>query len=129
MGKIKTIKDLTRDQAIEIAKLLYPFDDIKSEIETHYQPYDASWFDDAREYYFIKFNGFSFGDKIDTYRIWIYPDLDVLVDLFRDNPLNFTEKDKKEIISNKFVLLGHLPVRNQYKIQEKFRKWKIKPIL
>ena len=128
---MKKLKDLSKEQVIEIVKLVYPFEDwIKSEIEVVYQPYDVSWYEDAAEYWFAKFDGYTFGDKIDTYRLWIHPNLNVEFDVFRDKLENFTEKDKTEITSknNKpFVLLGHFPIRNQHKIQKKFIEWEIEP--
>lgn len=116
--------ELTKDHILEIVNLVYPYPDwIKSEIDIKYQPYDSSWLDDAQEYWFAKFDGITFGDKIDTYRLYIYPNLNLSLDVIRDNPDNFTEKDKTNLISGKYVLLGSFPIRNQHKIHKKFIEW------
>ncbi len=108
------LKDLTEEQAKEIALLLYPFPDlIKSELDCKFQPYDETWLDDAAEYYRIYFDGVIFADKIYRIRIWIYPSLDCEIDYY--------DKNSKQHG-------GRLPVRNQYKIQELFIKWNLKPI-
>lgn len=129
---MKTLKDLTKEQVIEITKLVYPFKDwIKSEIEVIYQPYDETWLDDAQEYWFVKFDGITFGDKVDTYRLWIYPSLDLEFDAIRKNPDNFTEENKMKIIGSgkeQMVMLGSFPLRNQYLTQKKFMEWNIEPV-
>lgn len=129
---MKHLKDLTKEQVIEIAKLVYPFDEWrKSDIEVHYQPYDETWFSDAEEYWFAKFNGITFADKVDTYRMWIRPSLDLSLDAIRKNPDDFTEANKMKVIGSgddQIVLLGSFPVRNQYLIQKKFVEWGIEPI-
>lgn len=124
---MKKIKDLTHDQVIEIANLVYPSTDlIRSEMIVRYQPYDESWLNDAREYWLIKFDGITFGDKIDTYRLWIYPNLNLEFDAIRTNPKNMTEEQKLETVSGIFFL-GTFPIRNQYLIQRNFMEWGINP--
>ena len=116
---MKNLKDLTKDQVIEITRLVYPFDDwMKSEIEVRYQPYDETWFEDAQEYWFAKFQAITFADKVDTYRLWIYPNLNLAFDAIRDKVENMTEEQKKEMKG--LVLLGSFPIRNQYLIQKRF---------
>ena len=121
------LKDLTKEQIIEIVHLVYPFSDwIKSEVKVKYQPYDETWLDDAQEYQFAKFEAITFGDKIDTYRLWIYPTLDLEFDAIRTKIENMTESQKA---NNKTgaVSLGRFPIRNQHMIQRKFIEWGIEP--
>ena len=125
---MKQLKDLSKEQIIEIVNLVYPFKDyIKSEIDVKYQPYDESLLDDAQEYWFAKFDGITFADKVDTYRLWIYPTLNLEFDAIRTNVKNMSDKQKKEAIGD-CVLLGSFPVRNQHLIQKKFMEWNIKPV-
>jgi len=128
---MKQIKDLTKEQVIEIAKLVYPFNDwIKSDIEVKYQPYDKTWLD-PQEYWFVKFDGITFGDKVDTYRLWIYPTLNLEFDAIRKHPDTFTEANKMKVIesgNDQMVMLGSFPLRNQYFVQKKFMEWNIEPV-
>jgi len=124
---MKKLKDLTQEQVTEIAKLVYPFADwMKIEIEVKYQPYDKSWLYGAQEYWIIKFDAITFADKVDTYRLWIYPNLNLELDAIRTKIENMTEKQKGEIKSG-IVFLGAFPIRNQYLIQKKFMEWNIEP--
>ena len=110
------LKDLTREQATEIAKLCYDFDDgIKSDFKFHYQPYDASWYEDAREFISVIFDGIIFADKIYKIKLEIQPNLDC--HLFY---LNFD----KTINLDVYNLIG---CNNQNKIQRKFIEWGIEP--
>ena len=74
---MKTIKDLTKEQAIEIAKLIYPYSDVvEGDYDFHYQPHDRTWFEDAREFVRLTFKGITFGDKVDNLMLEINKNLD-----------------------------------------------------
>lgn len=104
------LKDLTREQVIEIAKLAFGQPDwIKSDFETKHQPYIEEWYDDAREYYSIKFEAYFIGDKTAIYRVEISPNLDV--------HLWYFENGKNGMINKPMVIV------NQRKIQEKFTEF------
>lgn len=108
------IKDLTKEQVIEIAKLVYPFPEwVKSDYQTFYQPYDESDFSDAVEYQLVSFDGIIAGNKVGRIRLFIYPDLDC--------DLDYYYKDDKDqmIISS----MNRLPARNQREIQKKFTEY------
>lgn len=108
------LKDLTREQAIEITKLAYPFEDwTKSDFDTSYQPYDESHYSDACEYYLVSFDGIIAGNKIGRIRLFIYPDLVCDLDYFY--------KDSKGEMIVK--TMTRLPVRNQRQIQKKFTEY------
>jgi hypothetical protein len=103
------IKDLTKEQTIEIAKLIYPFSDtVEGEYEFSYQPYDPTWYEDAREYVQLKFKGVTFGTTIDTLIFQINKNLDCWFYYSRDS-------------------MYTLPSRNQHAIQKKFIEWGIEP--
>lgn len=104
------INEMTIEQARELAELLYPFE-IMGEFEMEYQPYIEEWYRDARELIRIKFESYTFGDKVEPIRIHIEVDLNCWVYYLRlDEKLNYD-------------ILHSLPTRNQYKVQEKFREW------
>ena len=108
------LKDLTREQAIEITKLAYPFEDwIKSDFDTFYQPYDKSHYSDAAEFYIISFDGITMGDKVGRIRLYIYSDLVCDLDYF------YKDEDGKMIVKT----MTRLPVRNQRQIQQKFTEY------
>lgn len=101
------IKDLTNEQARELAELLYPFE-IMGTFKMKYQPYIEDWYEDARELIRIEFKGITFGNKVEPIHIHIDVDLNCWVYYSRG-------------------MLHSLPTRNQYKVQEKFREWNIFP--
>lgn len=106
------IKDLTEEQSKVIAKLAYGFEDlIKSDFTVKYQPFDGSWYEDAREFVLVSFEGIVFGDKAYKIYVDISPDLNVYVGF--SSPTGLGRES--------------LPVRNQYDIQKKFREWQILP--
>jgi len=106
---MKTIKDLTKEQVIEISKLIYPFfDTVEGEYEYYYQPYDPSWYEDAREYVQLKFRGVTTGDTVDTLILQISQNLDCWFYYSRD-------------------YMHHLPSRNQCAVQRQFIEWGIEP--
>lgn len=107
---MKKLKDITKDQAIEIAKLIYPFfDDLKTDYDFHYQPYDKVWLEDAREFVRLRFRGFIFGDRVEDLMIEITKTLDCWFYYIRDDGTH------------------HLPSRNQCAVQRKFIEWGIEP--
>ncbi len=112
------LKDLTQEQAIEIAKLCYNFDKgIKSDFEFHYQPYNETWLDDAREFVTVIFQGIIFADKVYKVKLEIHSNLDCY--------LFYLDKDKRtELPFPVYQLIG---CNNQHKIQKKFIEWNISP--
>lgn len=114
----KKLKDITKEQAIEIAKLIYPFSNelpgtketgIKSDFEFKYQPYDATWYEDAREFIRVSFKGITFGETVDNLIMEINKNLDC--------HLYYSRKDG----------LHSIGCTNQYAIQKKFIEWEIEP--
>jgi ABC-type phosphate transport system substrate-binding protein len=109
------LKDLTKEQVIEIAKLIYSFwdeyekDFPNQEIKFTYQPYDATWYEDAREYVMLEFKGYTFGDTVDNLMLQINKNLDVWFYYCRENGAH------------------DLPSRNQHAVQKKFIEWGIEP--
>lgn len=116
---MKTLKDITKEQAIEIAKLIYDFDKgIKSDFTFIYQPYvepcKDNWEGEA-ERVIVEWKGQTFGEAIDDLELTIYPNLNCFFEYIRFS-------DKLEIRVG-----DSLPTRNQYKIQQKFIEWNIQP--
>ena len=109
------IKNITTKQAIEIAKLLYPFDEfIKSEMIVKY--FDGNYgkfikFEDIDITISFDFQMFPHTD-IGKMIIKIFPNLDCSIGCY---------------INHKFV--KSYPVRNQFLIQNKFKEWNIYPIM
>lgn len=122
------LKDLTEEQAIEIAKLSYSWPDTMDNIKCVYQPYDTSWLDDAREYCLITFDAITYGHTVDTYRLYIYPTLNLSLDVIRTNPKNVTKAQQKDFKRIGVVFLGQFPMRNQHEIHKKFIEWNIIPV-
>ena len=107
---MKKLKDLTKEQAIEIAKLIHPFsDEVKTNYKFHYQPYDKSWFEDAREFVTLEFKGITFGNTIDNLIIEINKNLDCWFYYIRESGYHT------------------LPSRNQSAVQRKFIEWEFEP--
>lgn len=72
------IKELTKDQGIEIAKLAFGQPDwIKSDFDFQYQPYIEEHYEDAREYVSIIFEAYFVGELTTKYKIEISPKFDV----------------------------------------------------
>lgn len=110
---MKTIKDLTSEEVIEIAKLTYGFPDwIKSDFELQYSPHKERDEFNLEEFENVvcKFKAYTFGETIDTIRVTIYSNLDVTIGYLRPN----TGEDS-------------LPVRNQYKVQKLLMESQITP--
>lgn len=105
------IKNITAEQAIEIAKLIYPEKWVVEGVPTYefsYQPYDPSWFEDAAEIVIVDFVGVIAGNTTGRLRLEIHAGLDCT---FRHIP----EKGKTGF--------GSLGVTNQHAIQKKFLEW------
>ena len=109
------LKDISVEQAIEITKLVYGQDDwIKSDFTVKYFEYEKSdiykqIYEDTPEMLQIFFKGYSFGEKIDKYRLIIYGNLNLSFDIIRE-PL--------ELIS--------IGISNQYNVFKKFNDWNLK---
>ena len=107
---MKTIKDLTEKQAIEIVKLIYPHPDwVKSDYKFKYQPFDPTWYEDAKEYVRVSFRGITFGDTVDNLILEINSNLNC--------SLYYSRKDG--------LHGGGCP--NQHQIHKKFIEWDIEP--
>ena len=103
------IKDMTKEQCLEIVKLAYPFGDRITDYAFKYQPYDKEWYRDAREFIRLKFKAPVFGDKVKQLMIEIDTSLNVYM-------YYWTGKINE-----------NLPVGNQYSIQKKFVELGIEP--
>lgn len=107
---MKKLKDLTKEQAIEIAQLIYSFsDEVETDYDFTYQPYDWTWYEDAREFVRLKFRGFTFGNTVDNLILDINKNLDCW--------FYYSRKDG----------LHGLPSRNQCAVQRKFIEWGFEP--
>ena len=107
---MKKLKDLTKEQAIEIAKLIYSFSDaVETDYDFTYQPYDRTWYEDAREFVRLKFRGVTFGDTVDNLILDINKNLDCW--------FYYSRKDG----------LHGLPSTNQCAVQRKFIEWEFEP--
>jgi hypothetical protein len=104
------LKDITKAQAIEIAKLVYGFPDwiTSDKFEFKYQPYDETWYEDACELVRINFEAIVFGETSYKIQVEILTNLNCVV-YYLDGHLKF------------------LPVRNQYLTQKKFQEYGIEP--
>jgi hypothetical protein len=115
---MKHIKDLTNEQLAEIATLLFPwFDEKIGDAEIFYSNGMTNYGfgetpDDSGEFQLIKFN-YQDHTYLKKIRCYILPDLSCSINYFVGNEINGK--------------IQNLPVRNQYKIQELFREWEIKP--
>jgi hypothetical protein len=111
---MKTIKDITKKQAIEIANLINPSNRIDKEVEQDYkfkyQPYAPRSIQNSEgddELIHLYWKAITFGDIIDTVRLTIHSNLDCYWGYIRSNGEN------------------SLPTNNQCKIQKKFIEWDI----
>tara|TARA_R110000772_G_scaffold43995_6_gene101266 strand:- start:448 stop:816 length:369 start_codon:yes stop_codon:yes gene_type:complete len=106
------LKDLTKEQAIEITKLVFPFpNDIKSDISFHYQEYDTTMWEDASETILLTFTCLvNLQDEV-ILRVFIFSDLSMEVSYIKDAEM----------------IVESLPIRNAYFIYKKFREWSIYP--
>jgi len=112
---MKTINDLTEEQAIEIAKLLFPYI-IVGEYEfrrsTGYNKTgNTEWYDYNDDCIIVNALYVDVHGQRRQLRCWILKNLDCRVDLW--------EPESGEIM--------RLPVRNQYVVQGLFKKMEIEP--
>jgi len=105
------IKDLTKEQTIEIAKLAYSSPELMTDFSFKYQPYDESMYEDAREEVYLTFNAPVFADKVFKLMLIIIPNFSLY--MYYWNP--------------KTNINEYLPIRNQYKIFQKFIEWGAEP--
>ena len=104
------LEDMTQEQAISIAKLVYGSEEhIRSDFVVKYHPYDESLYEDAYEHLDVRFEAITFADTIDTLTMTILPWLDC------------------HLRYNRGKKVDALPSRNQYKVQKLFREWGIEP--
>ena len=112
------LKDITREQAIEIAKLAYPFPKyVKSDYEFQYIPYEPiskTNYEECPEQIRIRFKGILAADKEVLLDLTIYNWLDIYMSW-----LEKKTEDQNYYDSHRF------PLRNQYKIYAKFREWNL----
>ena len=116
---MKTIQDLTVEQAKELANLMYPWPEDMINVECWFQPYIAEWWEDAREYFTIKFDGPGMGDDIYNHKIEIGSNLDC-----HSYFIKALEKGKSEGGPR---LMEMISTRNQRAVQMKFQEWGIYP--
>jgi len=114
-----TIKDLTLEQAKELAELMYPWPNDITNFEYWFQPYIIEWYEDAREYFTIKFDGPGIGDTIYHHKIDIGSDLDCHSYFIK--PL---KEGEKEDGPRYMEMIG---TRNQRAVQMKFIEWGLVP--
>lgn len=115
---MKTILDLTTDQAIEIAKLIYPFPGEMEKIQVVKHPYFREHYEDAREFIRIHFVAPVMADRKFTIKVEISANLDCFMSYEKSEPCG----DDKIRQWNET-----LPNVNQYEVQKRFREWKIFP--
>ena len=111
--------DLTREEIIEIVNLVFPFSTlVKDEMTiSHFDGNFGNWIDLRESATQIRFRANvrnNLPDTIDEMVIIIFATLDIA---------SYYKIDEEDT----HVLLHKLPVHNQYRIQEKFREWKICP--
>jgi len=133
---MKTIKDITKEQAIEIAKMIWNFDDaVKSDYEFNYFDGNYGTFtkaDDADitvkfdfETEFDKKTNSMKDKRIGKMFVHIHPNLDCSIGEFV-----FIEygKHQQNETNNGYWKHDHsYPVRNQNAVQKKFIEWGIEP--
>jgi len=108
---MKSISELTKEQAIEIAKLAFGHPEwIVSDFHFKYQPYIEEWYEDAREYVSIRFEAYFAGDKTTYYKVEITPELNVALWYLK------RQTGMRDIYSVLHIL-------NQRKIQETFTEY------
>ena len=112
-----TIRELTREQAIEIAKTIFPWPDMMTNIQSVFYPYVEEHYEDAREFVKILFDGPAMGDWTYHHMIEIHPNLDCICYMKRMGK----NDDQKE------YLWELLSTRSQRAVQMKFMEWGIVP--
>lgn len=72
------LKDITKEQCIIIANYLYDPSLVTSQDFTfHYQPYDPTWYEDAREYVTLSWTGIAMGTTTYNFKMEITNNFDV----------------------------------------------------
>lgn len=108
------IKEITPDQAFEIAKMVYGFPEwIKSDFKFEYQPYDESMYEDAAELVRVCFDAIVFADKTEK--------ITLIIDVQLNCWLHFVRNKGGNIVAES------LPSRNQHAVQKKFIEWGFEP--
>ena len=101
------LKDLTKEQAIEIAKLsFYDPNWIKSDFDVNYWPYIPEHYGDAREYVSVAFEAYFIGDKTTKYKVEISPELNVWVWYLQEKSLHMIGVHNQRKIQKKFTEFG-----------------------
>jgi hypothetical protein len=105
---MKTIKDLTQKQALELVTILHGDKWLRTDLSfnARYVPENPDFYEDGYEHYRIDFKGVTFGDTIDKMTLFIYPNLDMAKYYVRDRMIS-------------------LPIHNQHKLHKKFIEWEI----
>jgi hypothetical protein len=111
------LKDLTKEQAIEIANLINPYPTdldkgIEQNYEFKYQPFSPRSIENSEgndELVYVYWKTNTFADTIDKVRLTIYKNLDCHWSYLINNGEH------------------SLPTNNQHKIQLKFIEWNIQP--
>jgi hypothetical protein len=114
------IKDITKEQAIEIAKLAYPFPEyIKSDFDFQYIPYEPiskTNYEECPEHVDIRFKGIIAGTKEAIFCLTLYNWFDLY--------MSWLEKKTEE---QNYYDSHYFPLRNQHKIYAKFKEWNLQP--
>lgn len=109
------LKDLTKEQAIEIAILAYRGKGlIRSEITFNYYPFIPSdtkrgIYKDMEEFIAINFDAYTIGEQIESIKIRIYSNLNIDMHIFKCN--------------GGFPEIIPLSVSNQFLIFKKLQEW------
>lgn len=104
---IMKIKDLTKEQAIEIVKLaFYDPNWIKTDFDFLYQPYIPEHYEDAREYIFLTFEAYFVGDKTTKYKVEISPELNVWMWHLENDTYHTMGIHNQRLIQQKFTEFG-----------------------
>ncbi|MBK7362641.1 MAG: hypothetical protein IPJ01_10135 [Micavibrio sp.] len=124
---MKTLKDITSEQAIEITKMIWGFDDlIKSPIEFNY--FDGNYgqyTNEQDEEISVRFDFDAFPEKrIGKIIVHIFPNLDCSIAEFNFVPYNNPQPNGKR---GYWTHKHSYPVRNQNGVQKKFIEWGIEP--
>jgi len=100
-------KDIPENVLKEIAALAFNSNDwITSEIDVSYQPYRPEWYEDADEFFLMKFTGYFAGEKTAEYKVYLRPTLNVsLFYSYKEEtniPLCVSNQNKIQNILNQF---------------------------
>lgn len=124
---MKRLKDITKEQAIEIAKMIWGFDEfIKSKPTfTYFNGNYGDYTEKESEDITVTFDFDTFPEKkIGKMFVCIYPNLDCNIAEFDFIP---SENPKNENSKGYWSHKRSYPVRNQNAVQKKFIEWGIEP--